>query len=298
MKDYKQNVLSLTANVIPYHKEFRKIAGSVTASILWQQLEYWFSKTEGEKFYKFLSGLKEEKFGYKNGDSWTEELGFSAKEFRNAFKHIGVSYKSKKEFDGSTNKFITKDNNGGEKEFMYCSYYDKENFKTWYFRNDKLINKNIELLSNKNNDIPDEQREYTTLPKGTCHITKGNPVTYTENTTKNTTDIMQAELADNKNSSSNKGEDTNQVNKLIDKFKPINPSCYKLFANKSQRNATERMIKQHGYEELSKLLDALPDILSKKYSPVITTPIVLENKLGDLMMFIKKNGGRKEVPKA
>jgi len=98
--------------------------------------------------------------------------------------------------------------------------------------------------------------------------------------------IIQAELVDDKNSSS---KEPNQINTLIDKFKPINPSCYKLFPNKGQRNALDRMIKKHGFEELSKLLDALPDILSKKYSPNITTPVALENKLGDLMMFIKKN---------
>lgn len=107
--------------------------------------------------------------------------------------------------------------------------------------------------------------------------------------------IMQAELVDNKKSSF---KEPNQINTLIDKFEPINPSYDRLFPHKGQRNALERMIKKHGFEELSKLLDALPDILSKKYSPVITTPVALENKLGDLMMFIKKNGGRREVPKA
>ena len=113
---YKSNLFAKTANVVPYHKEFRAIAGSVTATILFQQLEYWFYKQAGKPFYKFLSPLDEEKYGYKVGDSWAEELGLSPDEFRTAFRKIGTQHKSKRAFDTTTDMF---------KEKMYCSYIDK-----------------------------------------------------------------------------------------------------------------------------------------------------------------------------
>ena len=52
--NFMQNyILSNIRTCIPYIKELRNIAGSVTASILMQQLDYWFSKQGGEPFYKF-----------------------------------------------------------------------------------------------------------------------------------------------------------------------------------------------------------------------------------------------------
>ena len=40
----QNNTLAITRGCIPYFKELRKITGSVTASILMQQLDYWFKK--------------------------------------------------------------------------------------------------------------------------------------------------------------------------------------------------------------------------------------------------------------
>lgn len=50
----RNRLLSLTRNSIPYVKELRSIAGSVTAVILWQQLDYWFEKYP-DGFFKFMS---------------------------------------------------------------------------------------------------------------------------------------------------------------------------------------------------------------------------------------------------
>jgi uncharacterized phage protein (TIGR02220 family) len=130
------NELSLTARPIPYNKAYRQIAGSVTATILMQQLEYWFEKMHGP-FFKFLEPVEGEKFGYKNGDSWTESLGFSAAEFRTAFKRIGIIYTSKKQYDAVEDKFQGK---------MYCSYYDKVARKTWYFRDPEKVDANLRSL--------------------------------------------------------------------------------------------------------------------------------------------------------
>ena len=121
---------SFANTVIPYYPALSVKLGSVTSAILLRQLEYWFKKMEYRPFYKFLKPC--EHGSYKAGESWTEELGMSEAEFRTAFTKIGVVYKSKKEFYNSEDKFQGK---------YYCSYIDRLERKTYYFRNHELVRK-------------------------------------------------------------------------------------------------------------------------------------------------------------
>jgi hypothetical protein len=88
----KNHLLAISRRSIPYLPDLRSAAGSVTASILMQQLDYWFSQ-KPDGFYKFLSPCAHAQ--YQQGDSWEEELRFSADEFRAAFDRIGVRHISK-----------------------------------------------------------------------------------------------------------------------------------------------------------------------------------------------------------
>lgn len=72
-------------NIIIYRPELNEITGSVTATILLQQIIY---RWDGNPFYKFKSKCKHEL--YKSGDSWTEELGFSEHEFDTALSKIST----------------------------------------------------------------------------------------------------------------------------------------------------------------------------------------------------------------
>lgn len=80
----------------------------------------------------------------------------------------------------------------------------------------------------------------------------------------------------------------NEINKLIEKFKPINPSYEILFQRKNQRDALARLVKKYTFEKVANMLSALPAIVTQKYAPQITTPIQLEEKLGSLLLFLKK----------
>jgi len=82
------------------------------------------------------------------------------------------------------------------------------------------------------------------------------------------------------------------INSLIKLFEPINPSYKNMFKNKTQRSALERMVKEHGVVRITKLLEVLPDIVSKTYAPRITTPVQLEKKLGELQLFISQERGK------
>ncbi|WP_069998577.1 hypothetical protein [Cellulosilyticum sp. I15G10I2] len=115
---------------LKYYPELNQVTGSVNATIVLLQLEYWFEKCKGNKFYKFLECCEHEK--YRQGDSWTEELGFTKNEFRTAFAKIGKAYKSKRAFNESQDIFEGK---------YYASYYDRIKGLTYYIRNNEALEK-------------------------------------------------------------------------------------------------------------------------------------------------------------
>lgn len=134
------STLAVLHDSIPYLKRLRLFAGSVTATILMQQLDYWFEKYP-EGFFKFLQPCEHE--SYKEGDSWTEELGFSVDEFRTAFDKIGIRHASKGQFDKLENVFLIGES---EQEKFYASYHDKIKGLTFYYRNHPLVNAALALL--------------------------------------------------------------------------------------------------------------------------------------------------------
>lgn len=86
-----------------------------------------------------------------------------------------------------------------------------------------------------------------------------------------------------------------RLNEFIGLFEPINISFRRIYGNKSQRAALQRIIDLKGEEWTEKLLRALPTILPKKGAPRISTPYQLEMRLGDLQQFLQqeKNNGFK-----
>lgn len=73
------------------------------------------------------------------------------------------------------------------------------------------------------------------------------------------------------------------INELLEGFKTVNPSYSRLYAMKTQRDALGRLIKQHGVEKIKNIIGYLPKSNANKFAPKITTPYVLEAKLGDLI---------------
>ncbi len=103
-----------------------------------------------------------------------------------------------------------------------------------------------------------------------------------------TNKIYKEDLIKNTNIYSGLTPAGKEINLLIAKFKVINPSYERLFKNKNQRAALERMMKKFSLEELSSMIDILPQTNSKQYSPVITTPLQLEEKVGQLVNFLNR----------
>jgi len=82
--------------------------------------------------------------------------------------------------------------------------------------------------------------------------------------------------------------DGKTFNETIYLFKPVNPSVNRLFAQKGQRSALERLIKQHGIEKIRDVIELLPLLLKDPHAPIITTPYQLEAKLGQVIAFMER----------
>lgn len=85
---------------------------------------------------------------------------------------------------------------------------------------------------------------------------------------------------------------SSNVAHFISKFRPVNPSYARLFSNKTQRFAMERLLKQWGGQKIEEVLNILPLIFGQLYAPRITTPYHLEAKFGDLMSYLKQKSAR------
>ncbi len=127
------NLLSAFANPTPYYSKLRPLAGSVTATILLVQLEYWFAKYP-DGFYKFTEKCSHE--AYSPGDSWTEELGFSKHEFSKAFSKLGIAHKSLTAYRRAGDQSFERAD--GSQAF-YCSFHNKKTGQTFYFRNHQTL---------------------------------------------------------------------------------------------------------------------------------------------------------------
>lgn len=139
-----------------------------------------------------------------------------------------------------------------------------KNFQKHQSTTSEKVQKGIEIEMSK---IPLKVKEK--LEKGYPMDTLSNPIIYS-NTNSNV------------DSNSNDSEQSSQVSPLIDLFKVVNPSYKKFFANKTQRSACQRMLETHGFEKLEKIISFLPKSNTTKYMPVVTTPVQLEDKMGQL----------------
>lgn len=125
------NTVGETERMIAYRPNFRKMAGSITAAILLQQILYRWKSNNYQPFYKY----KEECDApdYRPGDSWCEELAFSRSEFDSALKAIGQKVSRKAKRDDS--KFVW--------------FWTMPDRKTWYEINFRaLCNAGIPLYVN------------------------------------------------------------------------------------------------------------------------------------------------------
>jgi len=139
----------------------------------------------------------------------------------------------------------------------------------------KLSLSTIELLESKRTGV----EEWDTMFVRLCG-----------NTTKTNTQAIKPKLAViQPGNTGNTTRQPNPTNRLMELFRPINPTINKLFAHKTQREALERLINKFGEAKIENTIKSLWSIVTQKYAPRITTPLQLESKLGDLIIFYKQS---------
>lgn len=114
---------------IYYLPKLNEITGSVAATILLQQIAYWYDKQGDRPFYKFLRPCKSHK-QYREGDSWQEELGFSRRELDAALAQIATKATGK----------VSREQ--ARKDSLVVWWTDK-NRLTWFEPNAELLEKKL-----------------------------------------------------------------------------------------------------------------------------------------------------------
>lgn len=87
--------------------------------------------------------------------------------------------------------------------------------------------------------------------------------------------------------------DAGEIAEIIKLFEPINPSISRLYGNKTQRQAVDRMIQKFGFVQLSRMVGSLEHIINQPYAPKPTTPHQLEQDLGRLKAWADQNRAKK-----
>lgn len=148
------NLLGDDTDVIGYRKRFAVLTGSVTSAILLGRLLYWAKLKSFKPFYKFRQPCKHDL--YKAGDSWIEDLEFTAAEFDNALKVIGTKIRkgvSRKEVEAVT----FPERGAAEDDASYFQryrealryivvYWTDNAHVTWYQVNGDLLDKFINSI--------------------------------------------------------------------------------------------------------------------------------------------------------
>lgn len=77
-----------------------------------------------------------------------------------------------------------------------------------------------------------------------------------------------------------------EINQLMDFFYQLNPGLN--YGNKTQRNAITFLIDKFGLDNARRVVKYACQVQGERYAPVITTPLQLKNKLGDLNIYQQK----------
>lgn len=139
-----------------------------------------------------------------------------------------------------------------------------------------LVKENGGYKLNKNHD------EWVVLRKVPPVLRLGIPSTKasTKSSTKASTHKRNKET--NTKEITSTEQSSEHTGAVINLFKDLNPSYAILFKRKPQHSAARRLLDLQGYERISRAVAFIASRKDDRYCPVVTTPIQLEEKWGQL----------------
>lgn len=160
------NIIANDKKIIGFRPEIKRVLKSTNATILLQQIIYWYVVNDNKPFYKFIEPCDNEK--YRDGDSWEEELALSKKEFSTALQIL-------KELDLVSTKI----------NLNRVTYYDvNESNLEQFLEGIYLSDQRVPTKVTKGNLAVSDQRAPTEVTKGNLDYSK--TMLHTENTAENT----------------------------------------------------------------------------------------------------------------
>jgi hypothetical protein len=138
-------------------------------------------------------------------------------------------------------------------------------------------------------------------PKGSQRAHRGHTEGTPRATNKNDKNVKNGKnmiASDNARGQKLPFKETNgkEISSLISAFqKSVNPTLK--FQNMTQRKACARLIKEFGFPAVLNTVKACISVQGQQYAPTITTPYALERKLGDLMVFLKRQKSGRRIVK-
>ena len=83
---------------------------------------------------------------------------------------------------------------------------------------------------------------------------------------------------------------------VIKGFEAINPAAKRYYANTTQRQAADELIKVHGYDLVSRVVsEILPKTNGREFMPTITTPLQLLEKWASLEAAIRREKSKRNT---
>lgn len=134
-------------------------------------------------------------------------------------------------------------------------------------------------------------------------IINWNEYQHSDSVSDNKATTKQQQSDTNKNDKKVKNDKNNtpalraddETSKFIFLFKEINPSIGVLYGRPPQRAASNRLLKMHPLEWWERFIEAYTQKLDDKFCPRASTPIQMEEKLGQIMMYAKNSKSKNSV---
>ena len=84
-----------------------------------------------------------------------------------------------------------------------------------------------------------------------------------------------------------------EIPQVLKEFEIINPAIKRMYGNKTQRGACERLVKRFGLEKVLNACRASVAVINQPFAPKITTPYQLETEWAKLVGFLNQENNKK-----
>lgn len=134
--------------------------------------------------------------------------------------------------------------------------------------------------------LKNQQSDYGKINSPTMEKSNDNKNKIKDNKINNNKIILHSE------SDNSQGND---INSFISLFEKVNPMWKTFFANKTERNACEKILGTTTIERLKDFFKWYESVSTDKYCPVFTKPTELVKQLGKLKAYSEKNHNNSKV---